>query len=72
MGVYSTEMVTRQEALSRIYSALEDASDEEISEVLFALFANKVLNNYMIVPGEENGVSLAQNCADLDQQDGCT
>jgi len=52
MGVYSTETITRQEALSRIYAALEEASNEELGEVMFALLAEKTLNNF-IVTGEE-------------------
>lgn len=55
MGVYSTETITRQEALSKIYAALEEASNEELGEVMFALFAEKTLNNFTVitVTGEE-------------------
>lgn len=48
MGIYSTEDVTREETLKRIYAHLEEASNQELADVLFAMFAEKTLNNYRV------------------------
>ena len=50
MGAHSTVNLT----------ALDEATDEEISAALFALLGNRVLDNYRIVPdeGEDNAPAV--------------
>ena len=67
MGVYSTETITRQEALSRIYAALEEASNEELGEVMFALFAEKTLNNFTVKSGAVRRVGSSPTEATISQ-----
>ena len=52
MGAYSTVTITRDEAISRIADALSQATNEELSQALFALTQDHVLDNYTVV-GEE-------------------
>jgi hypothetical protein len=52
MGAYSTVELTKEEVLSLIYDRLEDATNEELCDALFALTQNRVLDNYRIVEEE--------------------
>jgi hypothetical protein len=52
MGAYSTVTITRDEAIGRIADALSQATNDELSQALFALTQDHVLDNYMVV-GEE-------------------
>ena len=49
MGAYSTLTVSRRYALRKIYQRLEEATNDELSEVLFELHGRKVLYNYTVL-----------------------
>lgn len=48
MGVYSTVNISRKTAIKRIMSRLLDATNDELSEALFELTKNHVLDNYWV------------------------
>lgn len=50
MSIYSTLDITRADALSEILKKLSCATDAELEEVLFALFAERTWYNFNIVP----------------------
>jgi hypothetical protein len=52
MGVYSTETLSRSEALQRITKALATATNAELSAALFGLTENRTLSNYTVVNDE--------------------
>ena len=49
MGAYSTVLITRQRAISHIIELLDEATDEEIGDALFALTQNHRMDNYGVV-----------------------
>ena len=49
MGAYSTITIDRQTAIQKILDALDEATNEEISEALFALTSDHCLDNYCVV-----------------------
>lgn len=51
MGAYSTVIITREDAIKKILDALDDSTNEEIADALFALTQNHSLNNYIVVDG---------------------
>ncbi len=53
MGVYSTVDITRQDAVNRIIELVEKATNAELSQALFALTENHVLDNYRVVDRED-------------------
>ena len=49
MGAYSTVTITREEALLRIDEMLYSATNDELSEALFALTQEHVADNYTVI-----------------------
>ncbi len=49
MGAYSTMDITRDDAIESILRELENATDEQISDTLFALIGDKWIHNFNIV-----------------------
>ena len=54
MGAYSTRYITKREALAGIMERLLDATNEELSETLFALTCDHVLDNYIVVDTDQD------------------
>lgn len=54
MGIYSTIDITRRDAISKIKEGLDKATDDEVAEILFALYKKKKLYNYNIVSSYED------------------
>ena len=52
MGAYSTVTITRERAIREIIDRVYEASNEELSNALFALTENHVLDNYTVVGDE--------------------
>ena len=53
MGVYSTVTINRSFAIGRIVSLLNDATNEELSQALFALTCDHQLDNYTVLSDSE-------------------
>lgn len=53
MGIYSTVRISRSEA-EDMYRAKQDVrlTNEELEDVLFTLYCNERLNNYIVVDDE--------------------
>ena len=49
MGAYSTVHVSRADAIDQIKDKLEEASNEQLAEIMFDLFRYERLNNYDVV-----------------------
>lgn len=49
MGAHSTMEITRGDALDEILVVIRQASNEELENVLFSLFGDCTLHNFMIV-----------------------
>jgi hypothetical protein len=49
MGAYSTVSITKEDAIKEILAALDEATDEELADALFALKRERTLYNYRIV-----------------------
>lgn len=52
MGIYSTVYITKTEALDYIRAGLYSASNEELAELMFDLYASKTLNNFIVVDND--------------------
>lgn len=52
MGAYSTRLLSRQKALSMIMERLFSATNEELSEALFELTRDHILDNYTVYDTE--------------------
>jgi hypothetical protein len=50
MGVHTTLDITRTDAIYEITNALRSASDQELENVLYSLYGDKLLYNFSIVP----------------------
>ena len=46
MGIYSTILITRDDARSAILSEVLKLSDEKLEDIMFNLFGSESLNNY--------------------------
>lgn len=53
MGAYSTIELTRESATAMILELIDDATDEEVADALFALTQNRRLDNYRISPSSK-------------------
>lgn len=53
MGVHTTCSITREDAIQEIIRKLFNASDDELSSMMFALYGDETLQNYRIVYGYE-------------------
>ena len=51
MGVYSTVTLTREQVLGLIDDLLDDATNDELCDALFALTQDHTLDNYTISEG---------------------
>lgn len=72
MGIYGTVDITREEAIKVIYSRLHIATDEEFSDVLFALVRevpDRLPHNFSIV---KVGGATAEYVLGLDNEEGIT
>jgi hypothetical protein len=52
MGAYSTVILSRADAINRIndeLSNIEDCTNAQLGDILFALLSEKVLDNYAVV-----------------------
>ena len=51
MGIYSTLRVSRETALKNLKRFIENEniSNDQLSDILFACFADRTLNNYSVV-----------------------
>lgn len=51
MGVYSTLRVSREAGLKNLkrFIESENISNDQLSDILFACFADRTLNNYSVV-----------------------
>lgn len=68
MGAYSTVDITRDQAIDYIGRLLDQATNEELSNALFALTENKCLDNYNIVDENEDTDRIAAISLHLDQR----
>jgi len=50
MGSYSTLTITRRAAKQAITLFLDEATDEELSDALFGLLADRTFHNFTVVP----------------------
>jgi uncharacterized protein YrzB (UPF0473 family) len=53
MGAYSTLTISRETAIERILSLIDEASNEELADALFALTASKTGYNYCVEEKED-------------------
>jgi len=71
MGIYSSVTISREEAESAIKEAAENLdkySDQELEDVLFGIFSNKVLYNYRIVPEDQADISSYELVSRLQEE----
>lgn len=54
MGAYSTVTLTREQAIDKINACnLEDLTNEELGDILFAMYGQKEVSNYGVFDEEE-------------------
>lgn len=58
MGAHSTMEITRADALRLIRDSLEEASDDEVSRILYDLWGDKRLYNFRIVYDYDDSTGL--------------
>lgn len=49
MSAYSTITITCEEAITKILELVDQATNEELSQALFALTADHVCDNYSVI-----------------------